>query len=350
VDTIREVVTKGEEAISSKLNLKGDETSLVEEMLPRKVGLPIEINRRRTKELEDLLRREYAIIEYRELRNLASKLVKYMNPVQQATRTFLEFDLFFAVGQFARDYRLSPPSLVKDKAGTGFRGAVNIFLKDEELKKRLEVKPINYIVGNVPVKLPSGATKGERVILLSGANSGGKTCCIQTIAQVTILGQMGLPVPCEEAAMGLFDELYFFSKSKGVADAGAFETTLRAFTKVILSPNKKMVLVDELESITEPGAAAKVIGGILEKLNENPNTCAVFVSHLAEEISKTVKLTIRVDGIEARGLDQNLNLVVDRNPIFNHLAKSMPQLIITRLGALAKGEEKGTYEYILRKF
>jgi dsDNA-specific endonuclease/ATPase MutS2 len=119
---------------------------------------------------------------------------------------------------------------------------------------------------------------------------------------------------------------------------------------VILSPNKKMVLVDELESITEPGAAAKVIGGILEKLNENPNTCAVFVSHLSEDISKNVKLAIRIDGIEARGLDQNLNLVVDRNPILNHLAKSMPQLIVTRLRELSKGGEREAYEHILRKF
>jgi hypothetical protein len=74
------------------------------------------------------------------------------------------------------------------------------------------------------------------------------------------------------------------------------------------------------------------------------------VSHLAEEISKAVKTTIRIDGIEAKGLDQNLNLVVDRNPILNHLAKSMPQLIITRLSALSKGDEKETYEHILKKF
>nr|MDO8099326.1 helix-hairpin-helix domain-containing protein [Candidatus Njordarchaeota archaeon] len=350
VETITETLTKGEESIVSKLNLRGDEEGLVEGVLPRKIGLPIEVDRRRVKELEDLLRREHAINEYRELRNLAGKLMNYMNTVQQAVQTILEFDLFFAIGQFTRDYRLSPPNLLKDKTGTGFRGAVNIFLKEEEFKKRLEVKPITYIVGNVSLKLPSINTKGERVILLSGANSGGKTCCIQTIAQIMILGQMGLPVPSEEAVIGLCDELYFFSKSKGIADAGAFEITLRTFTKVILSPNKKMVLVDELESITEPGAAAKVIGGILEKLSENPNTCAVFVSHLAEEISKAVKLSIRIDGIEAKGLDQNLNLVVDRNPILNHLAKSMPQLIITRLSALSKGDEKESYDHILAKF
>jgi hypothetical protein len=350
VQVVTATLTKGEETIVSKLALKGDEESLVEGVIPRKVALPIEVDRRRVKELEELLRREYAIDEYRELRNLAGKLVKYIGVVEKGLQTLLEFDLFFAVGQFAKDYRLTPPKLSKDKLGAGFRSGVNVFLKEEELQKRLEAKPINYIVGNVPLDPVFKGTKGERVILLSGANSGGKTCCIQTIAHIIIMGQMGLLVPAQDACVGVFDEIHYFSKSKGVADAGAFETTLKGFAKVILSQKKKMILVDELESITEPGAAAKVIGGVLEKLSENPNTCAVFVSHLAEEISKTVKTAIRIDGIEAKGLDQELNLVVDRNPILNHLAKSMPQLIITRLRELSKGEERETYEHILRKF
>jgi DNA mismatch repair protein MutS2 len=319
-------------------------------VIPRKVALPIEVDRRRVKELEDLLRREYAINEYRELRGLAGKLVKYMNAVEKALQTFLEFDLFFAVGQFARDYGLTPPRLSKDNLGVCFKSGVNIFLKEEELKKKLEARPINYVVGNVPLGSQLKGTKGERVVLLSGANSGGKTCCIQTAAHIVIMGQMGLPVPAEEAQIGVFDEIHYFSKSKGVADAGAFETTLRGFAKVILSQKRKMILVDELESITEPGAAAKVIGGVLEKLSDNSSTCAVFVSHLAEEISKAIKTAVRIDGIEAKGLDQNLNLVVDRNPMFNHLAKSMPQLIVQRLSALAKGEEKETYDHILAKF
>ncbi len=350
VQTVTEAITKGEENIVKRLGLKGDEESLVEGVVPRKVALPIEVDRRRVKELEDLLRKEYAINEYRELKNLAGKFIKYMDAVRNALQTYLEFDLFFAIGQFANNYHLQAPKLFKDKLGAGFKGGVNIFLKEEEFKKHLETKPINYIVGNVPTELQTKGAKGEKVVLLSGANSGGKTCCIQTIAHIIIMGQMGLLVPADDASIGLFDELHFFSKSKGVADAGAFETTLRTFAKVIQSQKKKMILVDELESITEPGAAAKVIGGVLEKLCENPNTCAVFVSHLAEEISKTVKAQIRIDGIEARGLDQNLNLVVDRNPILNHLAKSMPQLIITRLSALSKGDEKETYEHILMKF
>jgi len=160
---------------------------------------------------------------------------------------------------------------------------------------------------------------------------------------------MGLPVPSENAFSSIFEEIYYFSKSIGILSAGAFETTLKRFAGVILSPKIKLILVDELESITEPGAGAKVIGGILEMLNNNERCCAVFVSHLADEISKIVKDLVRIDGIEASGLDDNLELIVDRTPKFNHLAKSTPELIVEKLFRSTDLEnEKDIYEELLK--
>ena len=49
---------------------------------------------------------------------------------------------------------------------------------------------------------------GERIVLLSGANSGGKTTLLVAIAVITILAQMGFPVPCEYAIIGGFKELH----------------------------------------------------------------------------------------------------------------------------------------------
>jgi DNA mismatch repair protein MutS2 len=110
------------------------------------------------------------------------------------------------------------------------------------------------------------------------------------------------------------------------------------------------VLVDELESITEPGASARIIGGILESLAENPQTLGIFVSHLAESIMEHTSAPVRVDGIEARGLDDELNLVVDRNPRYNYAAKSTPELIVERLVRRADDEKKDFYQRLLDKF
>jgi dsDNA-specific endonuclease/ATPase MutS2 len=112
----------------------------------------------------------------------------------------------------------------------------------------------------------------------------------------------------------------------------------------------RLVLVDELESITEPGASARIIAGILETLYENKGSEAVFVSHLAEQILANTTCPVRVDGIEAKGRDTNLNLIVDRTPRYNYLAKSTPELIVERLTRSSAGEQKEFYARLLAKF
>jgi len=129
-------------------------------------------------------------------------------------------------------------------------------------------------------------------------------------------------------------------------DAGAFETTIKDFSAVA-NKNNKIVLADEMESITEPGASAKIISGLLEELDDN-NGLGIFVSHLAESILKNTTHKIRVDGIEAKGLDEHLNLIVDRNPRYNYLARSTPELIVERLAR--KYEDIAFYRKLLMKF
>lgn len=166
------------------------------------------------------------------------------------------------------------------------------------------------------------------------------------LAQVVILAHMGFPVPAKECEIGLADEFFYFGKSKGTMDAGAFESTIKDFSAVA-NNKRKIVLTDEMESITEPGASAKIISGILEELDDN-NGLGVFVSHLAESILKNTTHSIRVDGIEAKGLDEHLNLIVDRNPRYNYLARSTPELIVERLAR--KNKDNEFYERLLKKF
>jgi len=348
LEIITEVSQKAEDNLCKMLKLTGEELEFVEELFPRDLALPIQADRRKVSLLEDFLRKEYALRRYKIVREIASKLHELRSAVEEAVKALLDFDLFFAVGRFAKDYFLNVPTLSIEYVGIGFANGRNLFLRELELKSKIKVIPVSYTVGDTPIQSPN--TNKERIVVLSGANSGGKTTLLNLIAQIVILAQMGLPVPAEEVHMCPFDEIYLFSRSRGIMDAGAFEATLKNFAKVITSPKKKLVLVDELEAITEPGAAAKVIAGILELLYANTNTCAIFISHLAEEVMKVVKVLIRVDGIEASGLDENLNLIVDRNPIYNYLARSTPELIVERLYHLSKGSEREVYEKLLEEF
>ena len=208
----------------------------------------------------------------------------------------------------------------------------NLFLEDPDA--------VDYSLGT--------KKHSERVALLSGVNSGGKTSLLDLIAQIAILAHMGLPVPAKACRVGLFQEMYYFSKSRGTLSAGAFETAIRKFS-VVENQKRKLVLADELESITEPGASARIIACMLDELNRRESV-AVFVSHLAEEVLRYAETPVRVDGIEASGLDEENRLMVNRSPRYNFLARSTPELILDRLVRSSDGPEKEFYARLLAKF
>jgi len=209
-----------------------------------------------------------------------------------------------------------------------------------------EIDPVSYSVGKASFFPEAGE---NRVVLLSGVNSGGKTSLLELLAQCVILGHMGFPAPAKELELGPVEELYYFGKSKGTLDAGAFETTLKQFS-VLSESSGKLVLADELESITEPGASARIIAGILEYLVQNEQSLGIFVSHLSELILENTETEVRVDGIEAKGLDSKLELVVDRTPVYNHVARSTPELIVERLFRKTSGKEQEFYAHLKGKF
>ncbi len=346
IEIFEKAIQIGEEAIIKKLFLPQSEAALVDGILPREIKLPLEANRKKIAELESNLRAKLNSKKYKLLKNISRILDKHILTVNALVGFVQEFDFFLGLGEFALKYGLNQPSIIESEAGIGFKNGVNLFLREQELKGKLKAEPIDYNIGSTPL---NGGYK-EHIIILTGANSGGKSMCIELIAQISILCQMGLPVPAQTAYMSLFDEIHFFAKSRGMLTAGALEESLKKFARIASTNISKLVLFDEVEAMTESGAAAKILAAVLDMLSENPKTCAVMVTHLGGEIIKLTRSPVRVDGIEAEGLDDKLNLIVNRKPRYNYLARSTPELIVERLFRLSKGDERKVYERILREF
>ncbi len=346
VETFTTTLQEAEDKLVQMLGLTLREADWVTGIISEEISLPVKMVPNQINDLEDKLRRRFADKQFRLIKKFANELDELKEVVMHAVQTLLEFDLFLAVGLFSADYALNTPEISLEYSGVGVQGATNLFLMESHLRgKHGVVEPIDYAIGKTPYQ-PAG-TNGENCAILSGANSGGKTTTIQTLAQIVVLAQSGLPVPAKKAYLPVFEELYFFYKSRGMVSAGAFETTLKQFAEIVVSDKAKLALFDEVEAITEPGSAANVIAGLIEILQSDPNTSTVLCSHLAREISEVTDAPIRVDGIEARGLDENLELIVDRTPKFGILARSTPELIVERLSKLAKSPKKEVYTKIL---
>ncbi|TGC08166.1 helix-hairpin-helix domain-containing protein [Methanolobus halotolerans] len=328
-------------AICSDLSLENKETLFIDSLFPEEIGHPVEIDREQLSSFRQHLERKVLKRQLEHKREVARVLSSYLEVVRSMVREVLDFDVGFAIGCFAMAHNLEMPDIVEGP-GIGFDKGRNLFIAS----RHGDVVPIDYSLGKNSYGPDADSS---RVILLSGVNSGGKTSMLELIAQSLILTHMGFPVPASSSEVSLSDGLYYFAKSKGTLDAGAFETTLTEFA-VVADDSAKIVLADELESITEPGASAKIIAGILEVLTGNEESMSVFVSHLSELILENTTCNIRVDGIEASGLDADLNLIVDRSPRYNYVAKSTPELIVERLSKKTSGREQAFYEKLKKKF
>ena len=173
---------------------------------------------------------------------------------------------------------------------------------------------------------------------------------LETLGMITILAHCGLPIPASESKIGLLDEIHMLAKVSGTQSAGALERTLRRLAEILVSNKRKLILADELEAITEPGSAALILGGLLSASNNNLDTNVLLVTHIGPSIRNIMGDKVRIDGIEAQGLDENMDLIVDRTPKRNHIARSTPELIVRRLAARSSGPTEKIFSDLLKIF
>ncbi|MFB6297838.1 MAG: DNA mismatch repair protein [Salinirussus sp.] len=249
-------------------------------------------------------------------------------------------DIAFAVSlaRFAIEYDLIRPELVEAQA-LGVLSARNLFLAaDDE-----PLQPVSYGVGEHGLSSPGPTDPPQdRVAVLTGANSGGKTTLLETLCQIQLLAEMGLPVPAERAAVGPVDAIVFHRRHASF-NAGVLESTLRSVVPPLGETGRTLMLVDEFEAITEPGSAADLLHGLVT-LTVDSDALGVFVTHLAEDL-EPLPGTARVDGIFAEGLTPDLDLDVDYQPRFGTVGRSTPEFIVSRLIADAGDRaERAHYE------
>jgi len=357
-DEQAEAVEAAREHLVDALELDGTDAERARRIIPEDPAFPVERNDDELSRLRESLRAEAERRAAKRKRELADDLAGMREDARALVRAALELDVELAIARFAEDFDCSMPQFAdadvagdadSTLAGDG-RSVVSppdgVAVDDESEAGWIDIEggrsplldeppdaiePVDYAVGGVA--------------LLSGVNSGGKTSTLDLVAATVTLAQMGLPVPADDVTLTRFDALHYHAKTQGTLDAGAFEATVREFGELAAGEDGALVLVDELESITEPGASAKIVAGVLEALHDQDAT-GIFVSHLAGEIAETAAFDVAVDGIQAEGLEDG-ELVVDRSPRKDHLARSTPELIVEKL-ADEQGED--FYEDLLAKF
>ena len=343
-ERVLEIIDQTLGEIASALILNPEEEGSLRKAAMENLAIPFEFDRTEIRRLVSVWRRRKDEENAVKVRGIEVSLKQNVPLVNAAIEKALLLDQALAIASAAIKYTLTIPSI--GNGGVGFLDARNFFLVREELvggKKSSFPQPISYALGKTAGM--KKLAKPRNTAILTGANSGGKTTLLNTVASVHILTLLGLPIPAGNAEVTPMP-IYLFRK-RMARRSGSLEHVLKSLIPILADRQRKLVLIDELEALTEPGAAGRIIASII---NHAAATSSLFllVTHLAKETLPYVKLPVRIDGIEASGLDEKGELIVDRQPVFDHIGSSTPKLIVMKLAKASKKDAvKAIYNDVL---
>lgn len=123
-----------------------------------------------------------------------------------------------------------------------------------------------------------------RIIILTGANRGGKTTITQAIGQIQIFAQLGLLVPAREAEISLSDGVFthFPTLEKETINLGKFGKECDAFSNLYRQATEKsLILLNESFSGTSHLESLKIAEEVVKAV-KHKRIRMIFNTHLHE--------------------------------------------------------------------
>lgn len=185
------------------------------------------------------------------LRNFSNQIEGCADGITYSYNTVVDMDMVFAKAQLAREYKATKPELNED-------GVIDIRAGRHPLIDQKIVVPVSLAL-----------KKDEKMLLITGPNTGGKTVTLKLVGLFTLMAMSGLFIPAKSANLSIFDGVY-----SDIGDEQSIEQSLSTFSSHIKNTigildvitDKSLVLFDELGAGTDPGEGAALAVSIAEYL------------------------------------------------------------------------------------
>jgi DNA mismatch repair protein MutS2 len=218
--------------------------------------------------------RELEIAETREVQRILRELTEHMRPhtepLRSAFEALIEFDTLFARARYALQVNAQRPDI--DSAGDSLvivHGRHPLLLATA-----LDVVPFDLSLD-----------PGERTLLVSGPNTGGKTVLLKAIGLIAAMTQAGVIPPVGRGTrLPLFRDIF-----ADIGDEQSIEASLSTFSahlknlREILegADAQSLALIDEMGSGTDPAEGGALADAILRTLTRR-GTLTVATTHLGQ--------------------------------------------------------------------
>lgn len=218
--------------------------------------------------------RELKAAEKREIIRILQELTAEIRPHVDEMLRSLQFlghiDFLRAAAVWSETMEACVPTLVRYPALDWHEARHPLLL--QSLKKH----------GRGIVPLDIQFKEGQRILLISGPNAGGKSVCLKTVGLLQYMLQCGLPIPVHpDSKAGIFDSLFI-----DIGDEQSIEDDLSTYSSHLLGMkqmmrncgNRSMILIDEFGSGTEPQIGGALAEAILNRFVDD-GTYGVITTH-----------------------------------------------------------------------
>ena len=252
-------------------------------------------------ELPDDKRAELAVLlqknadlelEIRE--DLSGRLKEFGGDLVLALRNLSFLDILIAKAAQMKQMGLCFPVVVED-GETFYNGMFNPAVKEALVAKGREYMPVDIAFEREPVTI-------------IGANMGGKTVVLKSLALNQLLAQFGFGVAAHDCCVNLVDEVALCigddqSIEKGISSFAAEMLAINSVVLKIREGKNLLALVDEPARTTNPVEGTALVEGLLEVID---NVKGGFVLTTHYNITNDKVKRYRVRGLRDGAMDYTL--------------------------------------------
>ena len=225
---------------------------------------------------------------------LSEALKPFVHDLCEALNALADVDLNLAKALQMKELGLCFPTISNDNVAT-YKGIFHPEVKNILDKEKREYQKVDIQFGMKPV-------------IIMGANMGGKTIVLKTLAMSQYLLQFGFGIPADSAEMMIYDEIFCLttddqSLNKGLSSFAAEMKNIDAVIKASHDDKKILALIDEPARSTNPTEGTALVSSLV-KLLQDKAMSLIIVTHY--NIKTYNNKCLRVKGLENGKMNYDL--------------------------------------------
>lgn len=220
----------------------------------------------RIRELKAAEKREIIKI----LQNISSQIRPHISDILESLHFLAHIDFLRALASFSKTFKSVIPNLQSFPC-IDWVQAIHPLLQQSLERNGRKMVPLDITL-----------KEGQKILLISGPNAGGKSVCLKTVGLLQYMLQCGMPVPVKEnSRMGIFEDILI-----DIGDEQSIEDDLSTYSSHLLNMKQMMkkgrsrslLLIDEFGGGTEPQIGGAIAEAILHQFVQN-GSYGVITTH-----------------------------------------------------------------------